>query len=263
MSRIFSSVSKSLVLPCRQCSLAALALAMAAAGLAGCAAPVAPPAPPARDVFAETMMKYAASVSDGLSKMGAVEGMKKVQDIKPLSTAPVMVALPLVSVVEAPSRTITRAATPGYLRSVPQPRYVTPAALTQPAAQNATMVTVVVNTNGPVPGSVYQPQPAAIPQISSIPEGLERRLSVPWSTDATATGYTESLESLVAQICREVGWTKGRSTGIPLSPIPVTVTTADQTAYELLTDIGNYIGRSAYLMVSPETRTISIRYPVR
>ena len=143
------------------------------------------------------------------------------------------------------------------------PQYQAP----QFQSPNSTSVTVTVNTNngipnGPVPGYV-QPSQSRGSVNAMVPEGLEQRLSMPWHHNGKSVGYQTTLESLISRICKETGWTKGPSVGIPISPVIVSVDTDNRPAYEGLDDIGTYIGRSADVVVTPSIHTITIHYPVR
>lgn len=284
--------------------------------LSGCATP--PPSVPVteHDAFAETMSKYAASVSDSLSKMQDAEGSNRIlmkepakKEVTPISLAnltptPEPFEEPAryrgfpstSSAAEVPARQVLAAipqeATPtrgvilGDRREVPPPRYlpeeapepmlsapvVRPLTQPQPVAPAAvgtsqgTVVNVYVSSAAgtPIPGSVVQPVIGAGSSIvSSIPPGLEVRLSTPWHHSGEATGFTGSLENIVSRVCRETGWAKGSSIGLPIAPIRLSLNADNRPAYEVLDEIGNDVGRSATIRISVEKRTISIEYPVR
>lgn len=90
---------------------------------------------------------------------------------------------------------------------------------------------------------------------SSKSGGLDQVVVISWSED--------SVEDLISHICKDIGWTKGPSVGLPLSPKRVSVYSEDKTAVAILREVGDQLNRSADIVVSVELKTISIRYPVR
>lgn len=157
----------------------------------------------------------------------------------------------------------------GYVRSADR-RGEEPAgaAAVQPGAATSTSVTVVVNTGSPVAGHVVSPTAPAGPGtrvIASGANGLDKTLNIWWplKEPGKEQGYADELENIIALICNEIGWTKGASVGRPISPIPVSIGASNKRAIDVLEDIGAFIGRSATIVVSADTRTISIQYPLR
>lgn len=208
---------------------------------------------------------------------------------------------PAVSEPALPKTRGAKEADTGYVRSAPatqaapekappvyavpqsayaaQPAYVTPQSYPAPTYQNqaypaqnyapapsygapqgyqnnaGVQVSVMVNANSGVPGAVLTPQGPGNPVISNAPQGLGRPLSISWTED--------SAEELVALICRETGWTKGQSVGLPISPKRVTIYSEGKSAYAILQEIGAQLNRSANIVIAPENHSIFLTYPVR
>lgn len=90
--------------------------------------------------------------------------------------------------------------------------------------------------------------------LSTTPDGLSKLLTVRWTGD---------IEDLLARICSEVGWLKGSSSGLRVSPVIISIEAVNAPAYEILRDVGAISGGAADVVVSASAKTISLRYPTR
>ena len=90
--------------------------------------------------------------------------------------------------------------------------------------------------------------------LSAPPVGLEKLITVQWTGD---------LEQLIAKVAKEVGWSVGDYSGLRVSPVIISISADNRSAFDVLRDIGGIAGTSADIRVSAVTRTISVRYPQR
>lgn len=96
----------------------------------------------------------------------------------------------------------------------------------------------------------------------SPPLGLEKKITM-GVFGGNFYGYSDTVESTVSKICAATGWKKGRSEGVPVTPIVVTIPSSEQTAFSLLIYLGGLLNRSADIVISEKDRTVTIVYPVK
>lgn len=119
-----------------------------------------------------------------------------------------------------------------------------------------------VHSGGTVAGSInIHESNSNAPGLSgqSIPFGLEKSINL----SSHGKVYSDDLELVVERICALTGWSKGESTGVPLSPIIVTVPAKNEIAFELLTKLGARLNKAADIIVSEPNKMITISYPVK
>lgn len=90
--------------------------------------------------------------------------------------------------------------------------------------------------------------------LSVPPAGLERLITVRW---------TGELEDLIARIAQECGWTVAAPSGFRVSPVVISISAENRSAFDVLRDIGAIAGTSAEIVVSAPTRSMAVRYPNR
>lgn len=194
------------------------------------------------DPVAVILERSANSVAESLQRMNDAEstvGVRRPLRAKPLPAGYVpRPVTPVSSEVAIPSSVAKPSIVPA--NSNPQSEILP----TKSALDVGTATAATLSSISPKPPTPVIPQ-----------KGLKSIIAIAWVED--------SLEDLVAQICHEIGWVKGPSVGLPLSPKRVSVYSEDKTAMDILTEVGNQVNRSADIVISEEKRTIYIRYPIR
>lgn len=86
-----------------------------------------------------------------------------------------------------------------------------------------------------------------------VPAGLETRVNMTWSGP---------VDALAAKLADLTGYTYGGTVGpVPSTPVLVAVSVTNTQAFNILMDAGAQAGSAADIVVSPNTKRISIKYP--
>lgn len=247
--------------------------------LAGCATRAPQPSPdPAAQAVDDIISKYAASATTSLRNLSEIEGTSKIT-VPPPAPAPAPVAAaPFIAHAAAP---VTREGAPQpqvwvVPQYIPYPTAAAPAAAPAPVASPAPVAqqsaaqpasSSVRVASGEAAGR-YVPSVRPAERItfgfggmtgpsdffSSLPPGLSTRI--------TLMGITDDVEGLLDRIARQINWTRAPSTGIKVSPQPLTIEAVDKPAIEVIRDLGGATGRNAEIVVMPGLRTLTVNYPV-
>lgn len=131
------------------------------------------------------------------------------------------------------------------------------APLPAPTTIAARRGTIAVEMDAPVATTVIPSSTGVVASgglLSAPPAGLERLITVRW---------TGELEQLLTRVAQESGWRLGESTGLRVAPVIISISAENRSSFDILRDIGAIAGASADIVVSAQTRTISVRYPQR
>lgn len=165
------------------------------------------------------------------------------------------------------SRVVMAAPKPASPAAAPAPATVAPPApaplpvVHQSIASRSGSIAVEVLTPPPPPAPaaavIAAPSTGVVASgglLSAPPPGLERLVTVRWTGD---------LEELLSRVAQESGWRLAPATGLRVTPVIISISAENRTAFDVLRDIGAIAGTSADILVSAPTRTISVRYPQR
>ena len=211
-----------------------IALAVSAV-LAGCAtAPT--PTVIERDPVDGLIAQNAASATQALRELSEASGASRIVNTGGrVGSRPIVAPAPVAQVAMEPARAAL------------------PAANTIAARRG----TIAVEIDAPVAAKVIPSSSGVVASgglLSSPPAGLERLITVRW---------TGELEQLLGRVAQESGWSIGQSTGLRVAPVIISISAENRSTFDVLRDIGAIAGTSADIVVSAQSRTISVRYPQR